>query len=153
MKKFILVLFAILTIMCFSACDNAPAIEKYYLDTSGNLIAEFEDGSTKDLGSLKNSKLAIDLLTKLHVDDRIKLVLNKFDSPKFVVENEAVRRMLGVDIISLIPHTNTITGNAINMGVPFIYSYPREPISDAVRELMSRVRYNCIVGGTKVEKK
>ncbi len=109
--------------------------------------------TTKDLGSLKNSKLAIDLLTKLHVDDRIKLVLNKFDSPKFVVENEAVRRMLGVDIISLIPHTNTITGNAINMGVPFIYSYPREPISDAVRELMSRVRYNCIVGGTKVEKK
>ena len=109
--------------------------------------------TTKDLGSLKNSKLAIDLLTKLHVDDRIKLVLNKFDSPKFVVENEAVRRMLGVDIISLIPHTNTITGNAINMGVPFIYSYPREPISDAVRELMSRVRYNCIVGGNKVEKK
>lgn len=109
--------------------------------------------TTKDLGSLKNSKLAIDLLTKLHVDDRIKLVLNKFDSPKFVVENEAVRRMLGVDIISLIPHTNTITGNAINMGVPFIYSYPREAISDAVRELMSRVRYNCIVGGTKVEKK
>ena len=109
--------------------------------------------TTKDLGSLKNSKLAIDLLTKLRVDDRIKLVLNKFDSPKFVVENEAVRRMLGVDIISLIPHTNTITGNAINMGVPFIYSYPREAISDAVRELMSRVRYNCIVGGTKVEKK
>ena len=52
MKKFLLVLFAVLTIMCFSACNNAPVIEKYYLDTSGNLIAEFEDGSTKDLGSL-----------------------------------------------------------------------------------------------------
>ncbi len=109
--------------------------------------------TTKDLGSIKNSKLAIDLLTKLRVDNKIKLVLNKFDSPKFVVENEAVRRMLGVDIISLVPHTNTITGNAINMGVPFIYSYPREPISDAVRELMTKVRYNCIVGDTRIEKK
>ena len=109
--------------------------------------------TTKDLGSLKNSKLAIDILTKLRVVDRLKLVLNKYDSPKFVVENEAVRKMLGVDIISLIPHTNTITGNAINMGVPFIYSYPRETISDSIRELMSKVRYNCIVGDTKLEKK
>ena len=109
--------------------------------------------TTKDLGSIKNSKLAIDILTKLHIEDRLKLVLNKYDSPKFVVENEAIRRMLGVDIISLIPHTNTITGNAINMGVPFIYSYPREAISDSIRELMSKVRYNCIIGDTKLEKK
>jgi len=109
--------------------------------------------TTKDLGSIKNSKLAIDILTKLRVDEKIKLVLNKHDSPKFVVEDEAVKRMLGVDIISAVPHTNTITGNAINMGVPFIYSYPREAISDSIRELMSKVRYNCIVGDTKIEKK
>lgn len=109
--------------------------------------------TTKDLGSLKNSKLAIDILTKLKVSDKIKLVINKHDSPKFVVEDNAVKRMLGIDVISLIPHTNTITGNAINMGVPFIYSYPREAISDAVRELMSKVRYNCIVGDSKIEKK
>lgn len=109
--------------------------------------------TTKDLGSLKNSKLAIDVLTKLHVDDKIKLVINKYDSPKFVVEDEAVKRMLGIDVISHVPHTNTITGNAINMGVPFIYSYPRETISDAIRELMSNVRYNCLVGDTNIEKK
>lgn len=109
--------------------------------------------TTKDLGSLKNSKLAIDVLTKLHVDDKIKLVINKYDSPKFVVEDEAVKRMLGIEVISHVPHTNTITGNAINMGVPFIYSYPRETISDAIRELMSNVRYNCLVGDTNIEKK
>ena len=109
--------------------------------------------TTKDLGSLKNSKLAIDILNKLHVDDKIKLVINKYDSPKFVVEDEAVKRMLGIDVISHVPHTNTITGNAINMGVPFIYSYPRETISDAIRELMSNVRYNCLVGDTNIEKK
>lgn len=109
--------------------------------------------TTKDLGSLKNSKLAIDILAKLHVDDKVKLVINKYDSPKFVVEDDAVRRMLGIKVISHIPHTNTITGNAINMGVPFIYSYPREAISDSIRELMSNVRYNCLVGDTNIEKK
>ena len=109
--------------------------------------------TTKDLGSLKNSKLAIDILAKLRVDDKVKLVINKYDSPKFVVEDDAVRRMLGIKVISHIPHTNTITGNAINMGVPFIYSYPREAISDSIRELMSNVRYNCLVGDTNIEKK
>ena len=109
--------------------------------------------TTKDLGSLKNSKLAIDILAKLRVDDKVKLVINKYDSPKFVVEDDAVRRMLGIKVISHIPHTNTITGNASNMGVPFIYSYPREAISDSIRELMSNVRYNCLVGDTNIEKK
>lgn len=109
--------------------------------------------TTKDLSSLKNSKLEIDILDKLGVSDKIKLVLNKYDSPKFVVENEAVKKMLGIDVISAVPHTNTVTGNAINMGVPFIYSYPKEPISDAIRELMSKVRFNCIVGEYDIEKK
>lgn len=109
--------------------------------------------TTKDLSSLKNSKLELDILDKLGVSDKIKLVLNKHDSPKFVVENETVKKMLGVDVISAIPHTNMVTSNAINMGVPFIYSYPKEPISDAIRELMSKVRFNCIVGDYNIEKK
>ena len=109
--------------------------------------------TTKDLTSLKNSKLAIDILEKLGVNDKVKLVVNKYDSPKFVVENDAVKKMLGTSVISAIPHTNTVTGNAINMGVPFIYSYPKEPISDAVRELMSKVRFNCIIGDYNIEKK
>lgn len=109
--------------------------------------------TTKDLASLKNSKLSLDILDKLEVSDKIKLVLNKYDSPKFVVENEAVKKMLGIDVISAIPHTNTVTSNAINMGVPFIYAYPKEPISDAIRELMSKVRFNCIVGDYNIEKK
>ena len=126
---------------------NDICLELYHLSHQVVMV------TTKDLGSLKNTKLALDILTKLKVNDKIKLVLNKYDSPKFVVEDEAVKRMLGVEIISSVPHTNTVTGNAINMGVPFIYSYPREPISDAIRELMSKVRYNCIVGETNIEKK
>ena len=55
MKKLFLLLFAVLAIMCFSACDSAPVVEKYYLDTYGNLMVEFEDGSTKDLGTLSDT--------------------------------------------------------------------------------------------------
>lgn len=109
--------------------------------------------TTKDLAALKNTKLQLDILDKLSLTDKIKLVLNKHDSPKFIVKNDDVRKMLNVDVLTTIPHTNTVTVNSINMGVPFIYSYPKEPISDHIRELMSKVRYNCIVGGYDVEKK
>lgn len=109
--------------------------------------------TTKDLAAIKNTKLQLDILDKLSLTDKIKLVLNKFDSPKFIVSNEDVKKMLNVDVLTTIPHTNTVTVNSINMGVPFIYSYPKEPISDNIRELMSKVRYNCIVGGYDVEKK
>ena len=54
-KKSLLFLITIF-IMIFSfglvGCDNQPAISGYYLDSNGNLVAEFEDGSTKDLGTL-----------------------------------------------------------------------------------------------------
>ena len=109
--------------------------------------------TTKDLAAIKNTKLQLDILDKLSLTDKIKLVLNKYDSPKFIVSNEDVRKMLNVEVLTTIPHTNTVTVNSINMGVPFIYSYPKEPISDTIRELMSKVRYNCIVGGYDVEKK
>lgn len=54
-KIFLIILFAVLAVMCFSACDSVPVVQKYYLDTNGNLIAEFEDGSTKDLGKLSDT--------------------------------------------------------------------------------------------------
>ena len=54
-KKSLLFLITIF-IMIFSfglvACDNQPVVSEYYLDSNGNLVAEFEDGSTKDLGTL-----------------------------------------------------------------------------------------------------
>ena len=109
--------------------------------------------TTKDLAALKNSKLQLDILDKLEHREKVRLVINKFDSPKFIVANDDVRKMLGLEIVAAIPHTNTVTVNSINMGVPFIYSYPREQISDCIRELMSKVRYNCLTGEYESEKK
>ena len=109
--------------------------------------------STKELAALKNTKLIIDILAKLKVDGRIKFVLNKNDSPDYTVEDEIVKKMFDLEVISLIPYNYPVARNALSMGVPFIYSYPKEEISDAIRTLMSTVRYNCIVGDSKIEKR
>lgn len=57
MKKTILIIFVIfLMAFTLSACNNnTPAIKKYYLDDTGNLIAQYSDGTTSDLGSLKDT--------------------------------------------------------------------------------------------------
>lgn len=57
MKKIIpLLLVTFLMVVAFVACDsNTPNVEKYYLDSNGNLIAEYDNGSTVDLGSLKDT--------------------------------------------------------------------------------------------------
>lgn len=52
MKKLLLVLLVLFTLMCFAACDSTSVVERYYLGDNGNLIVEFQDGTTKDLGAL-----------------------------------------------------------------------------------------------------
>ena len=49
---FLITIFIIIFSFGLVACDNQLAISEYYLDSNGNLVAEFEDGSTKDLGTL-----------------------------------------------------------------------------------------------------
>ena len=56
MKKVVLFLFAIvLMVGVLSACDTMSSVEKYYLDDNGNLIAEYNNGSTVDLGTLSDT--------------------------------------------------------------------------------------------------
>ncbi len=129
-----------------SALVNDLNLELYKLSQQIVLV------TTKDLAALKNTKLIMDILAKLKVDEKIKFVLNKHDAPMYLVENEVVKKMFNLDIMSLVPYNDVVAVNALNMGVPFIYSYPREDVSDAIRTLMSTVRYNCIVGDYKVEK-
>ena len=84
MKKFLLVLFAVLTIMFFSACDNVPVVEKYYLGTNGNLIAEFEDGTTEDLGKFGND--SINTIDTIAISDDGFYVLNGIKTDIVAVE-------------------------------------------------------------------
>ena len=49
---FLITIFIIIFSFGLVACDNQPSVSEYYLDSNGNLVAEFEDGSTKNLGTL-----------------------------------------------------------------------------------------------------
>lgn len=48
-KRILLALFTVLTIICFAACDNKTA-GKYFIDSDGNLTVEYKDGTAESLG-------------------------------------------------------------------------------------------------------
>jgi len=129
------------------AVINDLVLELYKLSQQLILV------TTKDLNSLKNTKLQLDILTKLKLNEKVKLVINKHDDPRHDVDNNVVRKMFGLNNVALIPFDEIVVENSIKKGEPFIYSYPSEEVADSIRSLMSNVRYNCIVGEYKVEQK
>lgn len=54
-KKFVLCICMLLLIFALTACQEIPSIQTYYIDWNGDLIAEYDNGSIKNLGSLYDS--------------------------------------------------------------------------------------------------
>ena len=55
MKKILIGLCALLSVFALASCDKEPAIQDYYIDENGALIAQYDDGTTKDLGTLADT--------------------------------------------------------------------------------------------------
>ncbi len=61
MKKLLSFTLALICLLSFAACREEPAITGYHLDEQGNLIATYENQTTKSLGSFADRlKLSVD---------------------------------------------------------------------------------------------
>ena len=52
MKKILIGLCALFSVFALVSCDKEPTIQNYYIGENGSLVAQYDDGTTKDLGSL-----------------------------------------------------------------------------------------------------
>ena len=87
-----------------------------------------------DLPAIKNIKLCIDLLKSLHLDGKIKLVLNRA-SDDFGVTIKDAEEVLGMTMGSQIPSDGKLAVKAANRGVPFVLSNPSAKASIAIYEI------------------
>ena len=55
MKKILIGLCALFSFFALASCDKEPAIQSYYIGDNGTLIAQYDDGTTKDLGTLADT--------------------------------------------------------------------------------------------------
>ena len=52
MKKILIGLCALFSVFALASCGDEPTIQNYYIGENGSLVAQYDDGTTKDLGSL-----------------------------------------------------------------------------------------------------
>jgi pilus assembly protein CpaE len=92
--------------------------------------------STKDLLSIKNLKIYLQVLKKLNFDDKkIFIVLNRADS-KVEFEKEEIEKAINRKVDLCIP-SDKVVPISINKGSPPVIKYPRSAVSKSISRLVS----------------
>ncbi|WP_019413202.1 AAA family ATPase [Paenisporosarcina sp. TG20] len=93
-----------------------------------------------DLPTLRNSKILIDTLVSLQLDDRIKVVLNRQMKVKGLTM-DTLEQVIGKKIFSALPVMEKAMVIAVNEGQPISYSYPRSQVAKNIFK-MAETLYN-----------
>lgn len=92
-----------------------------------------------ELSTLKNLKLALEVLEALHHTEKIKLILN-CTSPEQGIKPADLEECLNFKIAGEIPYDPKTVVSSINKGTPFITSYANSRIALAVRNLAAALK-------------
>jgi len=114
--------------------DTAPSFQETILavlDASDEVLVV----STTDLPTIKNVKIGIEILQELgYKEDRIKLVLNRFDSESGI-ERREVEQILNHTFCATLPSDGKVVVASVNRGIPFVLSHPDAPVSQGIFHL------------------
>ncbi|MEH7346307.1 AAA family ATPase [Bacillus sp. JJ1532] len=87
-----------------------------------------------DLPTLKNSKMLIDTLTSLDLDEKVKVVLNRQMKVKGITIN-TVTKVVGREIFTALPVMEKLMITAVNEGKPAVYSNPRSKVAKRIFQM------------------
>ena len=87
-----------------------------------------------DLPTLKNSKMLIDTLASLQLDERVKVVLNRQMKIKGIT-TDTVEKVVGKKIFSALPVMEKVMVTAVNEGQPLGYSNPRSKVAKKIFQM------------------
>ena len=87
-----------------------------------------------DLPTLKNSKMLIDTLASLQLDERVRVVLNRQMKIKGIT-TDTVEKVVGKKIFSALPIMEKAMVTAVNEGQPLGYSNPRSKVAKKIFQI------------------
>lgn len=90
-----------------------------------------------DISILRNSKLSINLLESLQQKEKVRVLINR-DMEGNITGGD-VEKILGKAIWARIPSDYFVAVNALNKGVPFVISAPKNKMSLAYEEISQRI--------------
>lgn len=117
--------------------DTPPALLEtglVALDNSSDILLV----TASDLPTLKNSKLCIETLESLGLQERLKLVLNR-DTKNEGIAYTSIQTVLDAPIFSRVPSEGKTVMPSVNKGNPFVLSAPRAAVSKSVFELAAKL--------------
>lgn len=101
----------------------------------GSMMLIFVTGL--DISILRNSKLSMNLLESLQQKDKVRVLINR-DVEGHITASD-VEKIIGKGIWAKIPSDYNVAVNALNKGVPFVVSTPKNKMSLAFDELVEKV--------------
>jgi len=91
----------------------------------------------QDISSLKRTKIDMEILKKLNLDQKVKIILNKKDNLGFAPAD--IEKALGIKIFASIVRDDKTVISSVNKGTPFVLGLPKAKISLSVAELCQKL--------------
>ncbi len=103
----------------------------------------------QDLPTLRHAKVNLEVLEKLGLSEKAKLVINRFR--KDATKIQELEKHISCNLWHMIPNDiNTVTAS-INKGKPFILSKSSAEVSISLNKMASLINNSCIVTAAKTE--
>jgi pilus assembly protein CpaE len=93
---------------------------------------------TLDIPTIKNAKLALEVMEKLGFSPKVKIIVNRANTKMGITINE-VKDALASPLMELIPSNGRVAIPAVNEGVPFVIKYPRSNISKSIQQVADKL--------------
>ena len=90
-----------------------------------------------DLSSLKNSRLAMNLLESLQQKEKVSVIVNCAEETNSITLDD-VEKVLHTSVFLAIPTEHSVAVNALNKGIPFVTGAANSKLSEAVQKLISQ---------------
>lgn len=94
---------------------------------------------TVDLASVKNCKILLDLLRKLKLNNKIRLVVNKAGEQTQGLSLKQFGKLINLPIFAAIPVDYFKVEEFVSLGTPFIDKYPYEKITRAIESMVVKL--------------
>ncbi len=93
---------------------------------------------TLDIPTIKNAKLALEVMEKLGFSHKVKIVVNRANTQMGITIAE-VKEALASPIMELIPSNGPVAIPSVNEGIPFVIKYPKSNISKSVMQIADKL--------------
>ena len=91
-----------------------------------------------DVSTLKNSKVAMNILESLGQKKKVRTIINRAIEVKSIGTSD-VQRIVDAPILARLPSDYTLASAALNRGQPFIGTAPKAKLSLAISEIAARI--------------